>query len=209
MPRPTSPCPPPSPYPVIGWVLRHERYSHWPIAVIVVCGYDRLSCTMRDAWDSSVVRASDSWSKGHGYKSWQDFFFFFFFLGQLSVLTLISLFDLRSIHVLLQQHVKDPGQSAKSAGGRLQLNTHTPTLPMWLWMKWHCKLMHSWTVYTERAPRRATFYVAPAMQQPKNAVSTPLPWILIMRVIKGYSHSFRITCQCVHWACSRAESSAI
>ena len=27
--------------------------------------------------------------------------------------------------MLLQQHVKDPGHSAKSAGGRLQLNTHT------------------------------------------------------------------------------------
>ena len=26
---------------------------------------------------------------------------------------------------LPQQHVKDPGRSAKSAGGRLQLNTHT------------------------------------------------------------------------------------
>ena len=25
-----------------------------------------------------------------------------------------------------QQHVKDPGHSAKSAGGMLQLNTHTP-----------------------------------------------------------------------------------
>ena len=28
--------------------------------------------------------------------------------------------------VLSQWHVKDPGHSAKSAGGRLHLNTHTP-----------------------------------------------------------------------------------
>ena len=28
--------------------------------------------------------------------------------------------------VLLQLHVKDPGHSAKSGGGRLHLNTHTP-----------------------------------------------------------------------------------
>ena len=28
--------------------------------------------------------------------------------------------------VLPQKHVKNPGHSAKSAGGRLQLNTHTP-----------------------------------------------------------------------------------
>ena len=27
---------------------------------------------------------------------------------------------------LLQWHIKDPGHSAKSAGGRLHLNTHTP-----------------------------------------------------------------------------------
>ena len=29
-------------------------------------------------------------------------------------------------HMLPQWHVKDPGHSAKSAGGRLHLNTHTP-----------------------------------------------------------------------------------
>ena len=40
----------------------------------------------------------------------------------------------------------------------------------------------------------AAFHMAPAMQHPKNATSTPLPWILIIRAIKGYSHSFRITC---------------
>ena len=38
------------------------------------------------------------------------------------------------------------------------------------------------------------FHVAPAMQQPKSATRTPLPLILITRAIKGYSHSFRITC---------------
>ena len=30
------------------------------------------------------------------------------------------------VTMLLQWHVKDPGHSAKSAGGRLHLNTHTP-----------------------------------------------------------------------------------
>ena len=38
------------------------------------------------------------------------------------------------------------------------------------------------------------FHVAPAMQQPKSATSTPLPSILIICAVKGYSHSFRITC---------------
>ena len=37
-----------------------------------------------------------------------------------------SYFGICSTPVLLQWHVKDPGQSAKSAGGRLQLNTHAP-----------------------------------------------------------------------------------
>ena len=38
-----------------------------------------------------------------------------------------SYFGIRSTPVLPQHHVKDRGHSAKSAGGRLQLNTHTPT----------------------------------------------------------------------------------
>ena len=37
-----------------------------------------------------------------------------------------SYFGIRFTPVLPQQHVKDPGHSAESAGGRLQLNTHTP-----------------------------------------------------------------------------------
>ena len=36
------------------------------------------------------------------------------------------LFGVRSTPVLPQQHIKDPGHSAKSAGDRLHLNTHTP-----------------------------------------------------------------------------------
>ena len=40
----------------------------------------------------------------------------------------------------------------------------------------------------------AAFHMEQAMQQPQSATSTPLPWILIIRAIKRYSHSFRITC---------------
>ena len=36
------------------------------------------------------------------------------------------LFGVHSAPVLPQRHVKDPSYSAKSAGGRLPLNTHTP-----------------------------------------------------------------------------------
>ena len=46
---------------------------------------------------------------------------------------------------------------------RLQVNTAC-TLPMSLGMKWHCKLVHlGCMVYTEFAPRRQEFHVAPAM----------------------------------------------
>ena len=41
-----------------------------------------------------------------------------------------SYFGIRSTPALLQEHVKDPSHSAKSAGGRLQLNTHVYTLRM-------------------------------------------------------------------------------
>ena len=53
---------------------------------------------------------------------------------------------------------------------------HARTLPMWLWMKWPCKLVHGCMVHTERAPRRQLFHVAPATEQPifknktKNAI---------------------------------------
>ena len=36
------------------------------------------------------------------------------------------LFGVRSTPLFPQWHVKDPGHSARSAGGRLHLNTHTP-----------------------------------------------------------------------------------
>ena len=41
-------------------------------------------------------------------------------------LTLCAVFDVHFISMLPQWHVKDPSHFAKSAGGRLHLNTHTP-----------------------------------------------------------------------------------
>ena len=55
----------------------------------------------------------------------------FLFQSQLCVLTLIRV---RSTPVLLQWHVKDPGHSAKSAGGRLHLKhayTFGPAKSQW------------------------------------------------------------------------------
>ena len=40
---------------------------------------------------------------------------------------------------------------------------HTCILRMWLRIKCHCNLVHGCMVYTELAPRRQRFHVAPAM----------------------------------------------
>ena len=75
--------------------------------------------------DSLLVRfrAPDLRSKGCEFKSrqeWQEIFFssvnFLYWL----------LLGVRSTPNLPQWHVKDPSHSAKSAEGRLRLNTHTP-----------------------------------------------------------------------------------
>ena len=72
---------------------------------------------------------------------------------------LCSYFGIRSTPVLPQWHVKDPGHSAKSAGGRLQLNTHTLYVCGFAWSD----MEHGCMVYTGLAPRRLQFHVAPAM----------------------------------------------
>ena len=46
----------------------------------------------------------------------------FLFQGQHSC----SYFSIQSTPLIPQQHVKTLGHSAKSAGGKLQLNTHAP-----------------------------------------------------------------------------------
>ena len=57
-----------------------------------------------------------------GRNSGRIFFFFFSWVNFLYWL----LFDVRSAPLLPQWQVKDPGHFAKSAGGRLYLNTHIP-----------------------------------------------------------------------------------
>ena len=72
-----------------------------------------------------LVRAPDSSSKGCQFESRQKRRQNFLLHSQLCVLTLIPC-PFRSTPVLPQWHVKDPCHSAKSAGGRLHLNTYTP-----------------------------------------------------------------------------------
>ena len=74
-----------------------------------------------------LVRASDLWSKGFEFnpsRSGRRIFF-----SRVSFVCWL-LFGVHSTLVLPQWHVKDPGHSAKSAVGRLHLNTHTP-LTQW------------------------------------------------------------------------------
>ena len=103
--------------------------------------------------DSSVVRAPDSWSKGRGFESLQERRENFLLQGQLSVLTLISVSAPPPCYRSPRSPVpvKDPGHSAKSIGGRLQLNTHTPYLCGSAWND----MLHGCMVYTELAEMAA------------------------------------------------------
>ena len=71
--------------------------------------------------DSMVVRAPDSWSKGCEFEPWQEL------REEFSSPELTSCADSHSVSVPPPfWHKKDLGHTAKSAGGRLHLNTHTP-----------------------------------------------------------------------------------
>ena len=49
--------------------------------------------------------------------------------------------------VLLQQHVNDPSHSAKECRWQVTAK-RTCTQRLWLWIKWHCKLVHRCTHMT-------------------------------------------------------------
>ena len=64
------------------------------------------------------------------------------------------LFSFCSTPVLPQWHVKDPGHSARSAGGRLHLNKHTLFI-LWSWSGLTMPLSrHSVGTYQETSPKR-------------------------------------------------------
>ena len=104
-------------------------------------------------------------------------------------------------HPLLpQQHVKDPDHSAKSAGGRLQLNTHTPYVCGFAWSD----MVHGCMVYTECAEMAAVS----CGTSHASAVSAPLQRIFKNALYKT-SHSCRITCECSESAQEHVENSAM
>ena len=66
---------------------------------------------------------------------------------------------------------KTSGSCCKRCRWQVTAN-HTYALRIWLWMQWG-DIVHSCMVYTNSAPRRQHFNVAPSTQQPNSAVSTP------------------------------------
>ena len=121
--------------------------------------HSRNKCTerirlYRGSGDSSVVREPHSWLKGRGFESLQERREIFF--SRVNFLCWLSF--LYPFHPRVTG-VKDHGHSAKSAGGRLQLNTHTPYVCGFAWSD----MVHGCMVYTELAPRWLQFHVAPAM----------------------------------------------
>ena len=67
-------------------------------------------------------------------------------------------------------HIKDPGHSAKSADGRLQLNTHTPYICGFAWSDMEQACM----VCTEPASRWLQFYVYQPWQHCKYTTSVDI-----------------------------------
>ena len=81
----------------------------------------------RGSGDSSVVRASDSWSKGPGFESREERQENFPLHCQLSVMTFISVSVPPPCY--RSNTNKSPGHALKSAGGRLCCYTHMhPTM---------------------------------------------------------------------------------
>ena len=80
-----------------------------------------------------------------------------------------SYFSICYTPVLLQQHVKDPGHSAKHASGRVQLNTHAPYICGFA----SSEMVHGCMVYSECAETAAVSCGTSHI----SAVSTPIKWI--------------------------------
>ena len=119
-----------------------------------------------ESGNNSVVRALDSWSKGYGSNPCRGGGTMFFTrVNFLCWLFFQYLFHPRVTAVAC----KRPSQSAKSACGRLQLNTHAPYACGFAWSD----MVHGCLVYTEHA-EMATVSCGTSHA---STVSTPLWWI--------------------------------
>ena len=112
----------------------------------------------------SVVRAPDSWSKGRGFESLQEWRENFLLQGQLSVLTVIS------VSVPPPVARKRPRSFRQKCRWQV-IAKHAYTLRMWLCMKWHGAWLYGvHRTCAETAPVSCGTSHA-------SAVSTPLRWI--------------------------------
>ena len=132
-----------------------------------------------------MVRAPDLRSKGHGFESLHELPENFRLQGQHfsadSGLFRCS-FDPR-VTAVARKRSRSFCQRYRwqDTAKPPHIHPHPPTstLPMWVWMKYHCKVVYGcMTVHTQLvASRRQRFHVVAVMQQPNIAVSTPIRYI--------------------------------
>ena len=137
------------------WQTSRQEYAYWHWLCNV---WFQLLTAKSVSGDSSAVRALDSWSKGRWFESRRSGGRIFF--SRVKVLCWF-LFCYSPLHPPpLHPPSRVTAVARKISQSfcqkcRWQVTAkYTCTLPMRLWMKWHCKLVHGCIVYTERRPRR-------------------------------------------------------
>ena len=141
-----------------GWLTYLILLPHIPalhlMSLIQTAGHKVAALTVMfsqpGSRDSSVVRGSDSWSKGHPGSSpsrsggrilFARVNFLCWLLFRYPFHPYVTAVARKRSRSFCQKH-------------RWQVTAkHTYTLSTWLWMMWHCKLVHGWMVYTELVPR--------------------------------------------------------
>ena len=103
-----------------SWLLKEKRLKERPSNQMTDLVW-RLVYTGISYWQEHWTCSREFESSNTGRNSGRIFFSRVKFVCWL-------LFSVRSTPVLPQWHVKDPGHSVKSAGGRLHLNMHTPLI---------------------------------------------------------------------------------
>ena len=123
-----------------GW---HIRDKLWPMLV-------------HGSWGAGIAqwleRQTRDW-KVAGYNSWRNGGRIFF--SRVNFLCWL-LFRYPFHHRVTAVARKRPRSFCQKCRWQVTAK-HAYTLPMWLWMKWHCNLVHGWMVYTELAPKRQHF----------------------------------------------------
>ena len=109
----------------------------------------------------------DLWSKWRGFKSPPEWWKNFLLQGQLSVQTLILVSIPPPVTAVARKNKRSQSFCQKCRW--LVTAKSTCTLHMWLWMKWHCKLVHGCMVYPEPVLWQQHFHVAAAMKKISDA----------------------------------------